>query len=199
MAKDDSLGSGAVMLAFLAGAVVGAAVALLYAPATGEETGAARSPLHVPEIEAALGLALDTGVTSSRVTRLSERGALVWKRWEQTPWRRADRSVGGAILFIEDITDAMRQTLRLRTQTQQVQRLDEEMRTLANALADDLSGPLAQLEEVARGAAADEAIAITDARRDRLRRTRASVDKLKSMLTALRRDRKSTRLNSSHT
>jgi len=38
MAKDDSLGSGAVMLAFLAGAVVGAAVALLYAPATGEET-----------------------------------------------------------------------------------------------------------------------------------------------------------------
>jgi len=38
MAKDDSLGGGAVLLAFLAGAVAGAAVALLFAPATGEET-----------------------------------------------------------------------------------------------------------------------------------------------------------------
>jgi gas vesicle protein len=38
MAKNDSLGGGAVLLAFLAGAVAGAAVALLFAPATGEET-----------------------------------------------------------------------------------------------------------------------------------------------------------------
>jgi gas vesicle protein len=38
MAKDDGLGGGAVLLAFIAGAVAGAAVALLYAPATGEET-----------------------------------------------------------------------------------------------------------------------------------------------------------------
>ena len=38
MAKDDSLGGGAVLLAFVAGAIAGAAVALLFAPATGEET-----------------------------------------------------------------------------------------------------------------------------------------------------------------
>jgi gas vesicle protein len=38
MAKDDGLGPGAVLLAFIAGAVAGAAVALLYAPATGDET-----------------------------------------------------------------------------------------------------------------------------------------------------------------
>ena len=38
MAKNDSLGGGAVLLAFLTGAVAGAAVALLFAPATGEET-----------------------------------------------------------------------------------------------------------------------------------------------------------------
>jgi gas vesicle protein len=38
MARDDSTGAGAVVLAFLAGAVAGAAVALLYAPASGEET-----------------------------------------------------------------------------------------------------------------------------------------------------------------
>ena len=38
MANNDSLGGGAVLLAFVAGAVAGAAVALLFAPATGEET-----------------------------------------------------------------------------------------------------------------------------------------------------------------
>ncbi len=38
MGKDEGLGAGAVLLAFVAGAVAGAAVALLYAPATGDET-----------------------------------------------------------------------------------------------------------------------------------------------------------------
>jgi gas vesicle protein len=38
MAKDEGGGAGSVLLAFLLGAVSGAAVALLYAPATGEET-----------------------------------------------------------------------------------------------------------------------------------------------------------------
>jgi len=38
MASDDSDGAGSVLLAFLLGAVSGAALALLYAPATGRET-----------------------------------------------------------------------------------------------------------------------------------------------------------------
>jgi gas vesicle protein len=38
MARDDGAGAGSIMLAFLVGAVAGAAVALLYAPATGEQT-----------------------------------------------------------------------------------------------------------------------------------------------------------------
>ena len=38
MARDEGAGAGTVMLAFLVGAVAGAACALLYAPATGEET-----------------------------------------------------------------------------------------------------------------------------------------------------------------
>jgi gas vesicle protein len=38
MASDDSGGAGSVLLAFLLGAVSGAAFALLYAPATGQET-----------------------------------------------------------------------------------------------------------------------------------------------------------------
>jgi gas vesicle protein len=38
MSSDNGAGAGSVMLAFLVGAVAGAAVALLYAPATGRET-----------------------------------------------------------------------------------------------------------------------------------------------------------------
>lgn len=38
MATDEGSGAGSILLAFLLGAVTGAAVALLYAPATGEKT-----------------------------------------------------------------------------------------------------------------------------------------------------------------
>jgi gas vesicle protein len=38
MAQDDSAGAGSILLAFLLGAVSGAAVALLYAPASGRDT-----------------------------------------------------------------------------------------------------------------------------------------------------------------
>lgn len=38
MARDEGAGAGTVLLAFLVGAVAGAAVALLYAPAPGNET-----------------------------------------------------------------------------------------------------------------------------------------------------------------
>jgi gas vesicle protein len=38
MSRNEGAGAGSVMLAFILGAVSGAAVALLYAPATGRET-----------------------------------------------------------------------------------------------------------------------------------------------------------------
>jgi gas vesicle protein len=38
MSQDDGVGAGSILLAFILGAVSGAAVALLYAPATGRET-----------------------------------------------------------------------------------------------------------------------------------------------------------------
>jgi gas vesicle protein len=38
MAHDEGAGAGSILLAFILGAVSGAAVALLYAPATGRET-----------------------------------------------------------------------------------------------------------------------------------------------------------------
>ena len=38
MSRDDGAGAGSILLAFILGAVSGAAVALLYAPQTGRET-----------------------------------------------------------------------------------------------------------------------------------------------------------------
>ena len=38
MARDEGAGAGSILLAFILGAVSGAAVALLYAPVTGRET-----------------------------------------------------------------------------------------------------------------------------------------------------------------
>jgi len=38
MAKDEGAGAGSILLAFILGAVSGAAVALLYAPSSGRET-----------------------------------------------------------------------------------------------------------------------------------------------------------------
>jgi len=38
VARDEGAGAGSILLAFILGAVSGAAVALLYAPATGRET-----------------------------------------------------------------------------------------------------------------------------------------------------------------
>jgi gas vesicle protein len=38
MVQDNSIGAGTLMVAFVAGALTGAAVALLFAPASGEET-----------------------------------------------------------------------------------------------------------------------------------------------------------------
>jgi len=38
MANNDSVGAGGLLVAFVAGAITGAAVALLFAPASGDET-----------------------------------------------------------------------------------------------------------------------------------------------------------------
>lgn len=153
-------------------------------PSLGDDPDVSGSPLRVPHIDAALRLAMDTGITSARTERISQRGAVVWKRWEQTPWRRADRSVGGTILYFEDVTDAMRKDLRLRSQSKDLQNLNVEMRVLTRALASDLARPLQRIDDISKEAF-DQITA--SSQRARIGEVRASVAHLKSMVAALRR------------
>ena len=152
-----------------------------------DDPDVAGSPLRMPNIDAALRMAMDTGVTSSRTEKLSQRGAVVWKRWEQTPWRRADRSVGGSILFFEDVTNEIRKTVRLRSQTEDLQKLNAEMRVLSRALTNDFSGPLRRIDALSRALVEDAALISTAERRERLNDIRRCVDRLNGMLAALRR------------
>ncbi len=53
-------------------------------------------------------------------------GTVLWSHWEVRPWHRADGSVGGIVLFIEDITERKRaeeaQRLLLREHSRQEER-----------------------------------------------------------------------------
>lgn len=130
-------------------------------PSPGADSGVSGSPLDMPRIGAALRLAMDNGVTSSRVERISQRGAVVWKRWEQTPWRRADRGVGGTILYFEDVTDQIGKTARLRSQSGEIQKINAELRVIGRAVTEDLLGPLRRIEAIAR-ADADSAAGLAE-------------------------------------
>ena len=147
----------------------------------------AGSPLLMPNVESALRLAMDTGVTSSRVERISRRGEIVWKRWEQTPWRRADRSVGGSILFFEDVSDEIRKTVRLRSQTEDLQKLNEELRVLGSALDNDLREPLRRLGLAARGLLDSPFDAAESGRSRQIEEINHCVNRMNGMMAALRR------------
>jgi len=41
-------------------------------------------------------------------------GSIAWCRWECRPWRKADGSIGGILLFVEDLTACKRAELELR-------------------------------------------------------------------------------------
>ncbi len=115
-------------------------------PALGDHPEVRGSPLRIPAVEDALRMAMDTGVTSSRVEKLSERGAVAWKRWEQTPWRKSDRSVGGSILFVEDVTNRIVGTTQLRATADNLRRVRDDLRLLTMALSRGLTEPLRQLQ-----------------------------------------------------
>jgi gas vesicle protein len=79
MSKDSGLGAGDLMLAFLAGAVTGAAVALLFAPGAGDET---RRFLSEKARE-----------SQDKAGELARRGREVWKQQKETVATAIERGV----------------------------------------------------------------------------------------------------------
>jgi PAS domain S-box-containing protein len=74
-----------------------------------------------------------------------EDGSVNWTRWECRPWYEADGTIGGIILYIEQITDRILQKLELiaakekaeesdRLKTAFLQNLSHEIRTPMNAI-----------------------------------------------------------------
>ncbi len=47
-------------------------------------------------------------VSQDRDPYVRESGQVQWTRWEVHPWRKSDGSIGGIVLFVDDITDHMR-------------------------------------------------------------------------------------------
>jgi len=79
MSRDGGLGAGDLILAFVAGAVAGAAVALLFAPASGEET------------RRILGEKSREG--QEKAGELARRGREVWDRQKETVATAIERGV----------------------------------------------------------------------------------------------------------
>lgn len=62
-------------------------------------------------------------------------GSEVWLRWEVRPWRHADESVGGIVIFTEDITDRKAADLKIMGYVAQVERLLRgSLQIVANAV-----------------------------------------------------------------
>ena len=74
-------------------------------------------------------------------------GRTQWLRWEIHPWRGRDGSVGGIVVFIEDITALRESRERLRQFAAALERVREEERSrVAREIHDELGGALTALK-----------------------------------------------------
>lgn len=149
--------------------------------------GVVNSPLGWPGVADGLRLDLESGVPTSKVVKTESRGRPAWRRLAQAPWRRADRSVGGAILFCEDVTEAMRKAENLRARIEDLHKLGAEMDSLGKAVSDDLRAPLRQVDFFSRFLLDADPSSPDWARQDYLVQIRASVARIDRMMAALER------------
>jgi PAS domain S-box-containing protein len=97
-------------------------------------------------------------------------GTVQWTRWEIQPWRQADGTVGGIVLFTEDLTVRK----RMEAQLQQTQKL-EAVGRLAGGIAHDFNNLLTVINGFSEFVLRD--LAPTDPRRDALSHIRGAGDR----------------------
>ena len=80
-------------------------------------------------------------------------GSIAWVRWEVLPWRKADGSIGGVLMLLEDITErkeARAKLLRLNEEleeavlqrTKKLASTNKELASWSHSMAHTLRGPL---------------------------------------------------------
>ncbi len=145
------------------------------------------SPLTWPGVLERLRLAMDGGVPSASIEKSMARGRPIWKRLAQAPWRGADRTIGGAVLFSEDVTDAMRKAENLRARVEDLHKLGAEVDNLGNAISNDLRAPLRQIDFYSRFLLDADHPGLDRASLDYLAQIRASAERVDRMMSALKR------------
>lgn len=68
-------------------------------------------------------------------------GMMQWLRWEIRPWYQLDGSIGGLLMFTEDITEQERSREKLADLNLELQEANEQKNRLFSVLAHDLRGP----------------------------------------------------------
>ncbi len=128
--------------------------ALLAGPAASSDAGVKSDGGSLisaaPERMDRLRLAVDIGVASSFVEKMAGVGGPVWMRWRQSPWRRADGSLAGAFVHVEDITTETLRHSSLLEENDALRSANEELRSLNFAFAQRLDEPLGELENLTR-------------------------------------------------
>lgn len=134
-----------------------------------------------------LRLALDNGVTSGGVEKMSWAGSIVWLRWEQTPWRRADWSIGGTIVFADNVTSTIAQRSRMRQVNDQLYAAMGELERVGAWLKGDVQAPLRQIGFFAQFLIADHLEQLDAVGREHVLQIASANERAKSMLDAVAR------------
>jgi PAS domain S-box-containing protein len=121
-----------------------------------------------------------------------------WVRWETQPWQEADGSVGGMVLFSEDITEQKRaeqEILRLnasleqrvRERTEQLEAANKEMAAFAYSVSHDLRAPLRGIDGWSAALLEDCGEQLDARAREYLERVRAETRRLGTLIDEMLR------------